>query len=78
MKKISLTQMKEKQKGTVLDISAGLALQNKFMSMGIYKGREITKISHIGLRGPVAIKVGRSVLVLGHGVANKIVIESHD
>ncbi|MDD5282333.1 MAG: FeoA family protein [Candidatus Omnitrophica bacterium] len=78
MRKVSLTQMKERQKGTILDISGGLGLQNKFMSMGIYKGREITKISHIGLKGPVAIKVGRSVLVLGHGVANKIVIESHD
>ena len=78
MRKISLTQMKEKQKGIIFDISGGPALQNKFMSMGIYKGREITKISHIGLKGPVAIKVGRSVLVLGHGVANKIVIESHD
>lgn len=70
--------MKGNQKGIILDISGGLGLQNKFMSMGIYKGREITKISHIGLRGPVAIKVGRSVLVLGHGVANKIVIEIHD
>ena len=75
MKKISLAQMKEKQKGIICDISAGLTLQNKFMSMGIYKGREISKISHIGLKGPVAIKVGRSVLVLGHGVANKISIE---
>ncbi|MDD5097100.1 MAG: FeoA family protein [Candidatus Omnitrophica bacterium] len=74
-KKISLTQMHGKQKGMIYDISAGAALQNKFMSMGIYKGREVTKISHIGLKGPVAIKVGRSVLVLGHGVANKIVIE---
>jgi len=70
--------MKGNQKGIILEISGGLGLQNKFMSMGIYKGREITKISHIGLRGPVAIKVGRSVLVLGHGVANKIVIEIHD
>ncbi|MFA4992344.1 MAG: FeoA family protein [Candidatus Omnitrophota bacterium] len=78
MKKISLNQMKGNQKGIILEISGGLGLQNKFMSMGIYKGREITKISHIGLRGPVAIKVGRSVLVLGHGVANKIVIEIHD
>ena len=68
--------MKENQKGVILEISASAALQNKFMSMGIYKGREITKISHIGLKGPVAIKVGRSVLVLGHSVANKIVIES--
>ena len=78
MKKVTLVQMKEKQKGVILEIPAGAALQNKLMSMGIYKGREITKISHIGLKGPVAIKVGRSVLVLGHGVANKIVIESHD
>lgn len=67
--------MKVKQKGIICDISAGPALQNKFMSMGIYKGREITKISHIGLKGPVAIKVGRSVLVLGHSVANKIEVE---
>ncbi len=70
--------MKANQKGVIADISAGTGLHNKFMSMGIYKGREITKVSHIGLKGPVAIKVGRSVLVLGHGVANKIVIESHD
>ncbi|MDP2043617.1 MAG: FeoA family protein [Candidatus Omnitrophota bacterium] len=76
MRKFSLNQMKEKQKGQICEISAGPALQNKFMSMGIYKGREITKISHIGLKGPVAIRVGRSVLVLGHSVANKIVIEA--
>lgn len=75
MKKISLKQMKEKQKGVICDILAGPSLQNKFMSMGIYKGREITKVSHIGLKGPVAIKVGRGVLVLGHGVANKITVE---
>jgi Fe2+ transport system protein FeoA len=78
MKRITLTQMKAGHKGIIAEISAGAALHNKFMSMGIYKGREITKISHIGLKGPVAIKVGRSVLVLGHGVASKIGIEIHD
>jgi ferrous iron transport protein A len=75
MKKVSLVQMRAGQKGMVSDIAAGAGLHNKLMSMGIYKGREITKVSHIGLRGPVAIKAGRSVLVLGHGVANKITIE---
>ncbi|MFA6358498.1 MAG: FeoA family protein [Candidatus Omnitrophota bacterium] len=75
MRKISLNQMRGKQKGFICDISAEAALQNKFMGMGIYKGREITKISHIGLKGPVAIKVGRSVLVLGHSVASKITVE---
>ncbi len=76
MKKVTLVQMKEKQKGVILEIPAGAALQNKLMSMGIYKGREISKISHIGLKGPAAIKVGRSVMVLGHGMASKIIVET--
>ena len=67
--------MKERQKGRILEISAGAGLQNKFMSMGIYPGKEIVKLSHFALRGPVAIKVGRSVLALGHGMAGKIIVE---
>lgn len=75
MKKVSLIQMKANQKGRIVEIYAGIGLQNRFMSMGIYKGREVTKFSHIGLRGPVVIKVGRSILALGHGMASKIIIE---
>jgi len=59
----------------VAEISGGSALANRMMSMGIYKGREITKLSHFALRGPVAIKVGRSTFALGHGVAAKILID---
>ena len=68
--------MKERQKGRISELPEGSALRNKFMSLGIYAGREVAKISHIGLRGPVAIKVGRSVLVLGHGTASKIFVET--
>jgi len=75
MKRLSLIEMRENQKGKVLEILAGASLQNRLMSMGIYKGREITKLSHFALRGPVAIKVGRAVLALGHGMASKIIIE---
>ncbi len=75
MKKLSLVQMKERKKGRVIDISAGPGLINKFMSMGIYKGREITKLSHFALKGPVAIKVGRTILALGHSMAGKIIVE---
>jgi Fe2+ transport system protein FeoA len=74
MKKISLAQMKANQKGKVVEISGGANLQNRLMNMGIYKGREVTKLSHIGLRGPVVIKSGRSILALGHGMAVKIII----
>ena len=75
MKKLSLIQMKANQKGRVSEIAGGRGLQNRLMSMGIYQGKEITKLSHFVLRGPVAIKVGRSVLALGHGMASKILVE---
>lgn len=74
MKKISLIQMEEGRKGKVSDIAGGPVLHNKFMSMGIYKGREIVKLSHFALRGPVTIKVGRSTLALGHSMAAKITV----
>jgi len=75
MKKISLAKLKANEKGRVMEISGGLNLQNRLMNMGVYRGKEITKLSHIGLRGPVVIKAGRSILALGHGVAAKIILE---
>lgn len=75
MKRLSLIQMKANQKGKVIEITGGGGLQNRLISMGIYEGKEITKLSHFALRGPVAIKVGRSVIALGHGMANKVIVE---
>ena len=75
-KKISLIHIKANRKGRVVEISGGGNLQDKLMNMGVYKGKEVTKLSHIGLRGPVVIKAGRTILALGHGVAAKIVVEA--
>ncbi|MFA5096330.1 MAG: FeoA family protein [Candidatus Omnitrophota bacterium] len=75
MKKINLVQMKAGQKGRIAELPEGSGLRRKLMSLGIYSGREVTKISHIGLKGPAAIKAGRSVLVLGHGMATKVIVE---
>lgn len=70
--------MKEKQKARVVEISGGSALQNKLMSLGIHPGREIVKLSHMALKGPVTIKVARTVIALGHGMAGKIIVEIND
>jgi ferrous iron transport protein A len=75
MKKISLIQLKASHKGKVAEISGGGNLQNKLANMGVHKGKEVIKLSHIGLRGPVVIKAGRSILALGHGVAAKVIVE---
>ncbi|MFH0762901.1 MAG: FeoA family protein [Candidatus Omnitrophota bacterium] len=76
MKSFSLIQMKKNQRGRVAAINAGSNLQNRLMSLGIYKGSQITKLSHFALRGPVTIKVGRSVWALGHGMAGKVTVEA--
>jgi len=75
MKRTILTQLKQNTKVRVVEISGGSRLQGRLMSMGIYPGREITKLSHFALRGPIAIKVGRSVLALGFGMAKRITVE---
>ncbi len=75
MKKISLAQLQANQKGKVIEILGGTNLQDKLMHMGVYQGKEVMKLSHIGLRGPVVIKTGRTILALGHGVAGKIILE---
>ena len=75
-KKISLIQAKATHKGKVVEISGGGNLEDKLANMGLYKGKEVTKLSHIGLRGPVVIKSGRTILALGHGVAAKVIIET--
>ena len=78
MKKVvSLIQLKAGNKAKVFDILGGGSLESRLMNMGIYKNKEISKLSHIGLRGPVVIKVGRTILALGHGIAEKIIVEAY-
>ncbi|MDD5730065.1 MAG: FeoA family protein [Candidatus Omnitrophica bacterium] len=75
MRKLPLAKLRDNQKARIIEIQAGKALVNRYMSMGIYPGREVTKLSQFMLRGPVAIKVGRTVLALGYGMAHKIIVE---
>lgn len=75
MKRISLVQIKANELVRVLEILGGSNLESKLLSMGVYKGKSVSKLSHIGLKGPVVIKAGRSILALGHSVAEKIIVE---
>ena len=78
MKAIPLTQAKDKTKVRVIDISAGKVMQRRLMGMGIYPGRVIIKLSQFMLKGPVAVKTGRSIIALGYGAANQILVEVVD
>lgn len=76
MKIMTLAQLKGNTKAKILDVSGGRAITSRLMNMGIYKGKELLKLSHIGLRGPVVVKAGRTILALGHGIAEKIIVEA--
>lgn len=75
MKRISLVQIPADQKCKIVEILGGTNLQSRLANMGVYKDREVIKLSHIGLRGPVVIKTGRSILALGHHAAAKVIVE---
>jgi ferrous iron transport protein A len=76
--KILLTKVVDKKKVRIVEVPSGALIQRRLMGMGIYPGREIVKLGHFILKGPVTIKVGRSVVALGHGMANKIFVEVDD
>ncbi|MEI8176942.1 MAG: FeoA family protein [Candidatus Omnitrophota bacterium] len=76
MKTVSLARFKTGEKGRIHEIQGTALLQNRLSSMGLYPGREIVKMSQFAMRGPVAIKVGRGVLAVGHTVAAKIFLET--
>jgi len=76
MKKNPLTKIKPGKKCRIVEITGGAALQNRLMGMGIYLGKDIIRLSHFALKGPVMIKVNRSIIALGHGMAKKIIVET--
>jgi len=67
--------MKAGQKGKVAEVRGGPTLQHRLMGMGVYLGKDITKLSQFVLRGPIAIKAGRTIVALGHSMAVKVIVE---
>jgi ferrous iron transport protein A len=76
MSVVCLTRLKTRQKIRVERVEAGASVQHRLLSMGIYPGRELVVLSAGALRGPVTVRVGRSTVALGHGMASKIMVET--
>ena len=72
MKRKSLIKMKSKEVGTIVEIEGGSMFEKRLGVMGINIGKNVTKLSAFIMRGPVAIKVGRTVVALGYGMASKV------
>jgi ferrous iron transport protein A len=72
MKKINLINMKKGQKGIIVNIDGGSGLEKRLAVMGVRMEKTITKLSAFVMKGPVAIKSGRTVIALGYGMALRI------
>ncbi len=74
-KQITLNDMKVGQSGVVADIVGGHNVVKRLEAMGARKGKKISKVSGAFLWGPVTFKVGHTQISIGHGMANKLMVE---
>ena len=72
---LSLNEMRKGEIRLIREIRGGYGFIKRMESMNIRAGKEIKKLSTIFRRGPVTIQIDRTQLALGHGMANRILVE---
>ena len=70
-----LANMRDGQAGTVISIDAGKKATKRLADLGLIPGKEIKVLRKTLFSGPVEIQVSGSRLVIGRGLASKIVVE---
>lgn len=76
MSEVSLARVKKGIKVKIVRIVAGATMSQRLSSLGLRPGACITKISDFAMKGPVTLRVGRATLALGHGMAEKVVVDA--
>ena len=59
---------------TIVDIKSGHGLTRRLADMGLVPGTTL-KVVNSQMRGPLLVEVRSSRLVLGHGIAQKIMVK---
>ena len=75
MKEMHLTQIDENQTVVIKEIIGGHGVARRLEALGIRPGKKITKISSHFWHGPVTVLVGKAKVAIGHGMAEKIMVE---
>lgn len=74
-KVMSLTMLEDNQTGIIVTIQGGEKAAKRLADLGLTPGTEITVTGRTFFSGPVRIDVFGSKLVLGRGLASKIMVE---
>jgi len=72
--KISLMKLADGQKGIIITILGGKSASKRLADLGLTPGVEISVIGRTLFSGPVQVEAGGSRLVLGRGLASKIIV----
>lgn len=59
----------------IVRITGGSSFKSKMISMGLMPGTEVEILNCDGCVGPMAIRVNQTRVVIGRGMADKIVVE---
>lgn len=79
----ALTELDEGEKGVVVKAVGGFGLVRRLAEMGLTPGVEVKLLKKGSFGGPVEVEVRGVALVLGRGVASKVLVkpvkdEPHD
>lgn len=72
--KASLTDLKDGQTGIIISVAGGRMLTKRLADLGLTSGTEIKVLGRTLFSGPLQIEVSGSRLVLGKGLASKILV----
>ena len=75
MRKTTLIKLKEGQVAEIVSVAGGWRATQRLADLGLILGTKIKVLRKAPLRGPVEIEVRGSRLVLGRGLASKILVK---
>ena len=74
-KNVTINKMEAGQSGMVIEMHGGENFKKRLEALGIRPGSKITKVSSMVFRGPSTVKIGRSQIAIGFGMANRVIVE---
>ncbi|HAX61083.1 MAG TPA: ferrous iron transport protein A [Elusimicrobia bacterium] len=73
---VSLLHLEKNNSAKIVKIEGGTGFHKKLESLGLRHGVKIKKLSSSVFGGPVVIRVGRTHIAIGKGMANKIIVNT--
>jgi Fe2+ transport system protein FeoA len=76
MKEISLTSLQEGEEAAIVSIVGGHAASKRLADLGLTPGTQIKVLRNALFGGPIELELRGSKLVLGRGIAAKVLVST--